>query len=289
MSLTATFNSNHPKAPKIATAVVLTTCAVLAGKIIFFDLPPGLKMPALLAFLAPAGTLALKIDEMASENEQFFGGAMLLTNGNLVVNWMDNHSETNVFYENPKETVSVLETLFKPRFFFDRLRDKEKKLSSIIGRQKVGSPVSQDLADHLEHGETQYQLKALAKEACNYAIDHTEKEICQSLNLQEQDTRYQFYTDVYFYLRVWLKNSIEYDMEMPDIGRSIKDISIYLKAFKFLQSERTDYFLVPDEQLKSDPNELVKVISQYLETLISRLESEEPGQGVFGRLLNPHR
>lgn len=177
------------------------------------------------------------------------------------------------------------------RFFFDR-KDDQHNTKEIVDRLKEYeqvSPVLRELSEHLEHEETQYQLKALAKEACNYAMEHTEKEVFESLNLQEQNTKYQFYTDVYFYLRVWLKNSIEYDMEMPDIGRSIKDVSIYLKAFKFLRSERVDYFLVPEEHLKSDLDELVKAIRQYLDALIEKLESDQPGQGVLGRLLSPHR
>lgn len=176
------------------------------------------------------------------------------------------------------------------RFFFDRKDDQHstKEIVDRLQEYEQISPISRELSEHLEHEETQYQLKALAKEACNYAMEHTDKEVCKSLNLREQNARYQFYTDVYFYLRVWLKNSIEYDMEMPDIGRSIKNVSIYLKAFEFLRSERVDYFLVPEEHLQSNPHELVKVISQYLDALIEKLESDQLGQGVFGRLLNPH-
>lgn len=209
--------------------------------------------------------------------------------------------EVDAVNEDRKDTASILSPMKSAiasspfgvgvkRFFFDR-REDQRSAQDIVDRlqeYKRASPILLELSEHLEHEGTQYQLKALAKEACNYAIEHTDQEICESLNLQEQDTRYQFYTDVYFYLRVWLKNSIEYDMEMPDIGRSLKNVSIYLKAFQFLRSERADYFLVPEENLKSAPSELVKVISQYLDALIEKLESDRPGQGVFGRLLNPH-
>lgn len=296
MSLSNTFNSNHATnhtgLGKVGIPILLMSCTIIAGKIILFDLPVELRIPALTTILTPAVTLVSKISNLSSRNEQILGGLTFLMNGNITVNWMRQDIESAP--ESKLHVTSILQNLDVHKFFFDHgnNKDKETRISSLAEENKSTSPALSELSGHLADELTQLQLQKLAKEACDCAIDNlkvSDKVHLESLGLAKDETRYQFYSDVYFYLRVWLKNSIEYDMEMPDIGRSIKDVSIYLDAFKFLRAERTEYFLSPGDQFTFSVGEMLKTIQHYLDSLIGELETVNSKSGFFNRLFTGHR
>lgn len=119
------------------------------------------------------------------------------------------------------------------------------------------------IAKHL--ATEQKQLKALAKEACNIVLKDLEPGHLERLRLLTSEGKASFYGDIYAYLSVWLKFSIEYDFPMPDIGRSILDRKLYIDTIKFLRDQRLDWFFLPEEKHQ-------KLLRKYLNILVSLLE-----------------
>lgn len=82
----------------------------------------------------------------------------------------------------------------------------------------------------LNLGAEQYdeRLQEIAQTATDDFLDSKDKTYLESLNLTNKgENRYPIYEDIYLYLKVWLKNSIEYDVCMPGINHQVHQRSIY--------------------------------------------------------------
>lgn len=93
----------------------------------------------------------------------------------------------------------------------------------------------------LNLGADQYddRLQEIAQTATDDFLDSKEKIYLESLNLtSEGENRYPIYEDIYLYLKVWLQNSIEYDVCMPDIDRQIQQRNIYTSIIENIRSQK---------------------------------------------------
>lgn len=124
--------------------------------------------------------------------------------------------------------------------------------------------ICHEVADHLERQKD--QLRKLAKEASDLAIARLNPSNLKRSKLRTRDSQVRFFGDVYAYLRLWLKYSIDYDFPMPRLELAFPDEKIvYVDTFKFLRDERLDWFSLPSEKHKA-------LLKKYLNILISNLE-----------------
>lgn len=122
------------------------------------------------------------------------------------------------------------------------------------------------IAQHLEQHEE--DLKSLAVEAADDVLDQLSEERLKALGLYDLDARNPFIGDIYKYLRVWLKSSIEYDMPMPEnrIAQNTLDRKLYLDVIRHIRDDKIEAFSLAEENQK-------KVVRKYLTILIERLEA----------------
>jgi hypothetical protein len=175
-----------------------------------------------------------------------------------------------------------------PKYYFDRKQEKKARFSRRTNRNHFRLITPQEIAHFWTKADTQEQLKALAKEACDYALKHADnasKHTLEKMNLLEREMLYKFYGDIYCYLRVWLKNSIQFGMQMPDIGRSMPEASIYIDALQFLRDERIEYFLISKSESIAIDRTSAKLIRHYLDSLITALKKGSQ-DNWFQRILN---
>lgn len=141
-----------------------------------------------------------------------------------------------------------------PDQFLVRVREYEAYLDSC-----------ENTAAHLE--KSAKQLIALAKESGEKAIQKLAKKDAVTLNelgLDKADQKHLFYTDIFLYLSIWLKNSIRFDQEMPSMKRNIKDRSVYADALEYLKQERISWFS-PKDRVGQE------ILKKYLGLLINQL------------------
>jgi hypothetical protein len=122
------------------------------------------------------------------------------------------------------------------------------------------------IAQHLEQHEE--DLKTLAVEAADDILNRLSEERLKALGLYDLDARNPFIGDIYKYLRVWLKTSIEYDMTMPEnrIAQNTLDRKLYLDVIRHIRDDKIEAFSLAEENQK-------KVVRKYLTILIERLEA----------------
>ncbi|MBD1871889.1 hypothetical protein H6F75_00190 [Nodosilinea sp. FACHB-131] len=122
------------------------------------------------------------------------------------------------------------------------------------------------IAQHLEQHEE--DLKALAVEAADDVLDQLSEARLKALALYDLDARNPFIGDIFKYLRVWLKSSIEYDMSMPEdrITQNALDRKLYLDVIKHIRDHKIEAFGLADEAQK-------KVVRKYLTILVERLDA----------------
>ena len=143
-----------------------------------------------------------------------------------------------------------------PDHFLVRVREYEAYLDSC-----------EKIATHLDLEKIKEQLKALAKESGDKAIQKLANKDAVALNelgLDGAEQKHLFYTDIFLYLSIWLKNSIRFDQEMPSMKRKIKDRSVYADALEYLRQERIDWFLPKDQAGQ-------EILNKYLGLLINQL------------------
>jgi hypothetical protein len=141
-----------------------------------------------------------------------------------------------------------------PDHFLVRVREYEAYLDSC-----------EKTATHLE-GNIE-QLKALAKESGDKAIQKLANKdaiALSELGLDRVGQKHLFYTDIFLYLSIWLKNSIRFDQEMPSMKREIKDRSVYADALEYLRQERINWFSPKDRAGQ-------EILKKYLGLLINQL------------------
>lgn len=122
-----------------------------------------------------------------------------------------------------------------------------------------------NIAQHLE--KSSEELKYLAVEAADEILDKLNEEHLKRLNLYEPEDRNPFIGEIYIYLRVWLKSSIEYDMPMPEenIHQTALDRKLYIDTLKNIRDNKINKF-----DLKEESQE--QIIRKYLNILIMRLD-----------------
>jgi len=122
------------------------------------------------------------------------------------------------------------------------------------------------VAQHLEQHEQ--DLKALAVEAADDVLDQLSEDRLKALRLYDLDARNPFFGDIFKYLRVWLKSSIEYDMPMPEdrITQNTLDRKLYLDVIKHIRDHKIEAFGLAEEAQR-------KVVRKYLTILVERLDA----------------
>lgn len=122
------------------------------------------------------------------------------------------------------------------------------------------------IAQHLEQHEE--DLKALAVEAADDVLDQLSEDRLKALGLYDLEARNPFIGDIFKYLRVWLKSSIEYDMPMPEnrIIQNTLDRKLYLDVIKHIRDNKIEAFGLAEEDQK-------RVVRKYLTTLVERLDA----------------
>jgi len=124
----------------------------------------------------------------------------------------------------------------------------------------------------LNLGADQYddRLQEISQTATDEFLDSKDKTYLESLKLaNEGENRYPIYEDIYLYLKVWLQNSIEYDICMPDIGRQIHQKRIYISIIENIRGQRyLDMFPISGVESKD-------IIRKFLGVLIDMLEKSK--------------
>jgi hypothetical protein len=122
-----------------------------------------------------------------------------------------------------------------------------------------------NIAQHLE--KKSEELKYLAVEAADEILDKLNEEHLKRLNLYEPEDRNPFIGEIYKYLRVWLKSSIEYDMPMPEenIHQTALDRKLYIDTLENIRDNKIDKFGLKEEKQE-------QIIRKYLNILIVRLD-----------------
>lgn len=112
------------------------------------------------------------------------------------------------------------------------------------------------------------QLKFLAVEAADETLASLTIERLKRLGLEDYNARGNFYEDIYLYLRVWLKNSIEFDMPMPEdrIKQFSLDRKLYLDTVTLVRDSKIDQLGLTDERQ-------INLVRRYLNILIDRLDA----------------
>jgi hypothetical protein len=121
-----------------------------------------------------------------------------------------------------------------------------------------------NIAQHLE--KSSEELKYLAVEASDEILEQLSEEHLKRLSLYELEDRNPFIGEIYKYLRVWLKSSIEYDMPMPEeeIDQTALDRKLYIDTLKNIRDNKVDEFGLKEESQK-------QIIKKYLNILIMKL------------------
>lgn len=141
----------------------------------------------------------------------------------------------------------------------DAISLKEK-----IREFKEDSDARQEAVKCLSHDDD--QLKALAKEAGDFALKKHSLESLGMSDYEREESKYPLYGDIYLYLKTWLSSSLKYNQSMPlqVIRRAIPDRRPYIVALSFIKNERINYFSLSSEASK-------KVVIKFLDALIQQL------------------
>lgn len=146
------------------------------------------------------------------------------------------------------------------------LEGKTELLLNEVRRVVEHVDLCRSVAKHLEASSE--RLKYLVVEAVDETLANLPVERLQRLGLQDLNARGDFYKDIYLYLRGWLKNSIEFDIPMPEnrIVQSSLDRKLYLDTITLIREHKMEQFGLTDERQLS-------IVRRYLNILIDRLDA----------------
>ncbi len=125
----------------------------------------------------------------------------------------------------------------------------------------------QEISLNLGSDQFDERLQEIAQTVTDDFLDSQDKIYLESLNLtNEGSNRHPLYEDIYLYLKVWLQNSIEYDVCMPDIDRQIQQRNIYTSIIETMRNQKyLDMFPVSGVECQDIIRKFLGVLTDMLE------------------------